>query len=117
MQRAYRLKKNKHFQTVYRRGKSQASKDLVLLYFRSRRLQIGISVSKKVGNAVARNKVKRRVREIMRSEMQLLKPGWYVIAARPGAAQATFQGLKKTLRYLLRKHDLYTAEDKGSNRQ
>jgi ribonuclease P protein component len=117
MQRAYRLKKNKHFQTVYRRGKSQASKDLVLLYFRSRKLQVGISVSKKVGNAVMRNRVKRRIREIFRNEMQLLKPGWYVVAARPGAAQASFQSLGRTLRYLLRKHDLYMADDKGSNRQ
>ena len=47
---------------VYHRGKSAACKDLVMLYAKGRGLQVGFSVSKKVGNAVVRNRTKRRLR-------------------------------------------------------
>ena len=62
MERRYRLQKNRQFQYVYRRGKSAACKDLVMLYAKGRGLQVGFSVSKKVGNAVVRNRTRRRLR-------------------------------------------------------
>ena len=65
MQRAYRLRKNKQFQYVYPKGRSCASREIVLLYIRASRLQVGFSVSRKVGNSVMRNRVKRRLREHM----------------------------------------------------
>jgi len=104
MERRYRLQKNKAFQYVYHRGKSVACRDLVMLHAKGKGLKVGFSVSKKVGNAVTRNKVKRRLRECFRPYLGDVKTGLYVVVARPSAAQATFQSLQRDMRYLLKKH-------------
>ena len=103
MERRYRLQKNGQFQYVYRRGKSAACKDLVMLYAKGKGLRVGFSVSKKVGNAVVRNRTKRRLREWFRPYLGDVKNGLYVFVARPSAAEATFQSLEKSMRYLIRK--------------
>lgn len=106
MQSAYRLRKNKQFQYVYHRGKSCACRELVLLYIRSQRLQVGFSVSRKVGNSVVRNRIKRRLREQFRSVMPQVKPGLYVIVARQAAAAADSRTLGRSLENLLRRQNL-----------
>ncbi len=103
MQKQYRLKKDKAFQYVYHRGKSVSCHDLVLLIAKGRGLQVGFSVSKKVGNAVTRNKVKRRLRECFRPYLGDVKTGLYVFVARPSAANATFQQLQRQVKDLLRR--------------
>ena len=103
MERRYRLQKNKAFQYVYHRGKSASCRDLVLLVAKGRGLQVGFSVSKKVGNAVTRNKVKRRLRECFRPHLGDVKTGLYVFVARPSAANATFQSLRRQVNDLLKK--------------
>ncbi len=106
LQRTYRLQKNKQFQYVYRKGKSSASKDIVLLHARGAGLKVGFSISRKIGNAVVRNRVKRRLRECFRSYLPLVKPGWYVVVARPGIEQAAFRDLGRGMGYLLKKQNL-----------
>ena len=113
MKKRYRLKKNGAFQYVYRRGKSVACRDLVMLCAKSRGLQVGISVSKKVGKAVVRNKVKRRLRECFRPYLGDVKNGLYVIVARPSAAGATFQSLQRDVDYLLRKQNAFLEGDRA----
>jgi len=103
MERRYRLQKNRAFQYVYRKGHSVACRDLVLLFAKSRELRVGFSVSKKVGKAVIRNKVKRRLRECFRPFLGDVKTGLYVVVARPTAAKAAFGDLQKDLHYLLKK--------------
>ncbi len=107
MERQYRLQKNRAFQYVYRRGHSVACRDLVMLFARGRELKVGFSVSKKVGNAVVRNKTKRRLRECFRPHLGDVKTGLYVIVARPSAAKATFQSLERDIRYLLKKQEAW----------
>ena len=117
MERRYRLQKNRTFQYVYHRGKSVACHDLVMLVAKGRSTQVGFSVSKKVGNAVTRTLVQRRLRECFRPYLGDVKTGLYVIVARPSAAEATFQSLRRDVRYLLRKHDaLLPCEQKEGNR-
>lgn len=107
MQKAYRLRKNAQFQYVYHRGKSASCRDMTLLYARSGRLLAGFSVSKKVGNAVTRNRVKRRLRECFRLQIPRLKRGLYVVAAKPEAAGCDYHRLDKSLQYLLGKLSLF----------
>ena len=116
MERQYRLKKNRAFQYVYRRGHSAACRNLVLLAAPGRELKVGFSVSKKVGNAVIRNKVKRRLRECFRPYLGDVKTGLYVIVARPSAAEAAFEDLTRDVHYLLIKHDALPKPSGEGNR-
>ena len=116
MERCYRLQKNRAFQYVYRKGHSAACRDLVMLVAPGRELKVGFSVSKKVGKAVTRNKVKRRLRECFRPYLGDVKTGLYVIVARTSAAEAAFDDLRKDVRYLLKKQDalLKHASEEGN---
>ena len=68
--RRFRLGRNRNYRYVYRKGKSFASRSLVLVYLRGKDLKLGFSVSSKVGNAVTRN----RVRRCMREDARLMRP-------------------------------------------
>ena len=117
MERCYRLQKNRAFQYVYRKGRSVACRNLVMLAAPGRGLKVGFSVSRKVGKAVVRDKVRRRLRECFRPLMGDVKNGLYVVVARPAAAEAAFDALEKDVRYLLKKHGaLKTPEAQEGNR-
>jgi len=114
LEKRYRLKKNGAFTYVYRRGKNASSRDLVMLYAKGKGIKVGFSVSKKVGNAVTRNLVKRRLRECFRPHLGDVKTGLYVVVARPSAAQATFQSLFKQVRDLLKRQHALQEDSRQS---
>ena len=105
MQRTYSLKKNAQFKYVYRRGASGGSHEMVMLYVRSGTLKVGFSVGKKLGCAVERNRVKRRLRAACAPLLPRMKPGLYVFIARQPAATADFDKLCRSMQYLLRKQN------------
>ena len=92
------LKLNHLFRKLYRKGKSAAGKYLVL-YCRqngSRENRIGLTVSAKLGHAVVRNKVRRRLREIYRLNEDRFPAGWDIVAvARTRAKEAPYAELEK----------------------
>jgi ribonuclease P protein component len=62
------------------------------------RTRVGITVSGRVGNAVVRNKVRRRLREALRARLPKLKPGVdLLITARPASATASWEELCEAL--------------------
>lgn len=110
MDRSYSLKKNKEFNRVYRRGKSAGARGVALVYCRARHasVRVGFAVGKKVGNAVVRNKVKRRFREAFARQLPSVKPGYDLIfIARSEARDETFASLSRTIAYLLKKAGLF----------
>jgi ribonuclease P protein component len=96
------LTKPEQFTLVYKNGSSQADRLLVLKALPNQLefTRYGISVSKHVGKAVVRNRIKRQIREIIRSEP--LASGWDIIViVRNPAAGSDFHIIKKSLDGLL----------------
>ncbi|NMA36738.1 MAG: ribonuclease P protein component [Papillibacter sp.] len=91
------LNKNYEFRRLYSRGKSYAS-PLVVIYCSKNHgtlNRLGITVGAKVGKAVRRNRVRRRIREIYRLNADRLKTGWdIVVVARAKAAEATYRDIE-----------------------
>jgi ribonuclease P protein component len=94
------LKSNRDFQRLYRRGKSAVSPTLVV-YCRKNRLgynRLGLTASTKVGHAVVRNKVRRRIREAYRIHETLFRQGWdIIVVARVRAGTSRYCYLEKDL--------------------
>lgn len=102
----HRLRKNNQFQVVFRKGKSKANRQFVVYYVSQphhKTFRFGLSVSKRVGNAVVRNRIKRRVREVMREfEPRLDAQKDYVIIARKPTADMSYKEMKKSLQHVLK---------------
>ena len=86
---AGRLSRSADFERVYRKGRSQGNRHLVVYAFPrggGDGPRLGVSVSRKVGGAVQRNKVKRLLREAFRARADALPPDHdFVVVARPEA--------------------------------
>ena len=108
--RRFRLGSNRNYRTVYRRGKSRSNRTLVLVYLKSSGLKIGFSVSGKLGNAVTRNRVRRRMREDARLLRDRLAPGKYIFMARQPAVTASHERLTRDMVSLLEGAGLICAE-------
>jgi ribonuclease P protein component len=90
--RRNRLSRSKDFDAVYRRGRSASSRYLVLHWFErdddEGEPRLGLAVPRAVGSAVARNRVKRLLRESWRELLPTVPAGRdYVLAARPGLVE------------------------------
>ncbi|NPA07298.1 MAG: ribonuclease P protein component [Chloroflexi bacterium] len=118
MKRRYRLRKRRDFERLYREGQAYVH-PLVVLRVAPNDVghpRIGITVSRAVGKAVHRNKVKRRLREIMRLRLNQLAPGYdYWLIARPPSAAVSYWALDDAVTSLLQRAGLlyptFTHED------
>lgn len=93
-----KLKKTHQFKNVYRNGKSYANKFLVLYILKNKKCarRIGYSVSKKVGKAVVRNRIKRLLREVYRHNKDRLKLGYdLVFIARNPIVDASYHQIEE----------------------
>lgn len=100
------IKKNSDYRKVYSRGKSVADKYMVL-YIMSNNLEIcrfGFTVSKKVGNAVTRNRIRRLFREACRLNAEEFPAGFdYVLLARRDISAFMYRQVEESLMHLLKK--------------
>lgn len=107
MHRSHRLKKNEQFQAVFQRGSSAANKQFVLYSAKQEgqaAFRVGISVSKKIGNAVVRNRVKRLIREaVARMESDIPVSLDLVIIARPGVEAMTLEAIEQSLLHVMKR--------------
>ena len=104
MQRRHRLTGDKRYSQIHRQGRSAANRLLVIRYLANglEHSRFGFMVSKRVGNAVVRNKVRRRLREAVRANPVL--GGWdAVFIARRGIEQAGFSQVRRSTDNLLRR--------------
>jgi ribonuclease P protein component len=112
-----RLSRSGEFDRVYREGRSHASRYLVLYSFPSGETgqdpRLGVSVGRKVGGAVERNRVKRLLREAFWAQSEGLPEGHdFVIVARPDAGSLAAErgeaGIEEALASLLAEAGLKT---------
>lgn len=115
-----RLRRSSEFRAVFESGRAFPDALVVLhvkaLEDRPGECQVGFSVSKKVGGAVVRNRVKRRLRDAVRRQLNELMPGHHLVfRARPPAAQADFGALEAAVRRVVDRARLRASSnvDKG----
>jgi ribonuclease P protein component len=107
MQSRSRLTGNKRFSEIHREGGSVANRLLVIRFLANGldQSRVGFMVSKRIGNAVVRNRVKRRLRDAVRRNR--VKAGWdAVFIARRGTEKAGYRDLSQAADNLLRRSHL-----------
>lgn len=112
------IKKNNEFKYIYLKGKSFVRSTFVLYYVNNNNCEnrIGLTVSKKIGNSVIRNKVRRKLKEAYRLSFDNLN-GYFdiVIVGRTFAINADFRLIKKDMDQILNKIGLKSEKNINSN--
>ena len=112
------LKKNHEFKRLYNKGKNAASKCVVVYQRRngSSQNRLGITVSTKLGGAVQRNRIRRRLKEIYRLNEKSVSAGYdIVIVARMRSRFAEYKELESSVLSLFKKLGLMTNAVSGGN--
>ena len=118
--RQARLTRGTDFARARSQGRSWANRLLVVCKVPNHLSQsrLGFSISRRVGNAVVRNRVKRRLSEIVRLQYDLIESGWdIVIIARNPVASASFSETEEALCDLARWADLYAGLGQTDDRE
>jgi len=105
MKKTYRVKKNEEFQRIFQQGKSVANRQFIIYKLENGigHFRIGLSVGKKIGNAVTRNRIKRYIRQTFTELREKINPSYdYIIIARKPAKDMDYHEVKKSLIHVLK---------------
>ncbi|MDF1874341.1 ribonuclease P protein component [Sulfurimonas sp. SAG-AH-194-I05] len=96
------LKLHKEFQYVYKKGKNQHSSSVVLFFLPQESThKIGFTATKKIGNAVKRNRAKRKLRALFYEHSQNLKDGTYIFVAKQSIIDISHVSLRKDFKKVI----------------
>ena len=119
MKKRFRVKKEKDFSAIFKKGKSFSNRKFVIyrLENNEQHFRVGLSVSKKLGNAVMRNQIKRRIRHILiEHKDQLVENVDFVVIARKGVEILDYAEMEKNLLHVLKLSKIYQ-EGNGSEKE
>lgn len=116
MKKPYRIKRKKDFEAIFQANHSVANRRFVVYHLKEQQthLRVGLSVSKKLGNAVTRNRIKRRLRHAIKELQPHLQPVDFVVIARQGVQTLSYHEILKNLTHVL---SLATLYKKDANRE
>lgn len=110
LRKSFRVKKEKDFNAIFKEGESVANRRFVIyrLANSQEHFRVGLSVSKKLGNAVMRNQIKRRIRHILIDHRnELVDNIDFIVIARKGVENLDYAELEKNLLHVLRLAKIY----------
>ena len=119
MKKSFRVKKEKDFKAIFKDGTSFANRKFVVYQLENQQnhFRVGLSVSKKLGNAVTRNQIKRRIRHILQSvKGSLVEHVDFVVIARKGVETLEYAEMEKNLLHVLKLSKIYQ-EGNGSEKE
>ncbi len=101
-----RLKKQKDFDLVFKKGKRIITNSLTLIYLKKESLKFGISLSKKHGKAFKRNKIKRLLRASFNYYVKLISENYYIIILPKIKEEYNFFDFKNDIKFALQKGNI-----------
>ena len=109
MRKNYRVKSEKDFNAIFKSGQSFANRKFVvyMLEKEQKHFRVGISVSKKLGNAVVRNRIKRKIRHVLMQHQKHLVQADFVVIARKGVEELDYHQVEQNLLHVLKIAKIY----------
>ena len=109
IKKKYRLKRSRDFEQIFSAKHSFANRKFVIYTLDTAHphYRVGISVSKKLGHAVVRNRVKRLIRHAVAEFTPRLENVDFVVIARLGVQDLTFEEVKRNLKHVLKLSNIY----------
>ena len=101
-----RLKKQSDFQKLFKKGKRAFSSSLTVIYTPSNKMTMGISIGKKHGKSVQRNRIKRLVREAFRLNQDKMKGKYSFIIIPKVREEYSFSTFMRDLQWTIKKENL-----------
>ncbi len=101
-----RLKKQKDFDLVFKKGNRVYSKSLTVLFLKNESLKVGISLSKKHGKAFKRNKIKRLLRACVRNFISSFNDNYYIVLLPKISENYDYSIFLKDMEYTFKKGKL-----------
>lgn len=101
-----RIKKQADFQRLFQKGKRAFSPSFTLLYRPSDKMRMGISVGKKHGKSVVRNRIKRLVREAFRLNQDKMQGVYSCIIIPKVREEYSFKTFEQDLQWMIKKEKL-----------
>ncbi len=102
----FRLKKEKDFKKVFHSGKRLFSPSLTMIYFPAESLKMGISIGKRHGKSVQRNRIKRLLREAFRLQADKIKGKYFLVLIPKVSEEYTFDTFYRHIQWLIEKGKL-----------
>ena len=105
----YHIKKNQEIEKIIKNKHSVGNKYFVIYTMENletTHYRFALSIGKKFGIAVLRNKMKRRIREIIKENINLIKNLDYVFVIKPASKDLEFSEIEKNIIYLLKKEEI-----------